>query len=85
MDLKFINDVEILSSGKKPYKYPYIQLLFWALLNNLHEMAIFLWGFGEAGLAKAILGAEINKALSKQAGTMNVSAEMETSFMKNSK
>ena len=72
-------------SRDETYKYPYLQLLFWALLNNLHEMAMFLWGFGEAGLAKAILGAEINNALSKQAGTMNVCAEMETCFMKNAK
>ena len=47
---------EQLSVG---FKYPFRELFFWAVLNNMRDMALFLWQFEEEHMAKALIAAEI--------------------------
>ena len=35
---------------------PYKELFIWAVLNNLGEMAVCLWGHGKEALVKALVG-----------------------------
>jgi len=66
------------------FEYPYRELFFWAVLNNMHEMALFLWELGEESIAKAIIASEINNALGKQADTRDLPEELRKSFVNNS-
>lgn len=45
------------------FKYPFRELFFWAVLNNMTEMALFLWQFEEEHMAKALIAAEICREL----------------------
>ena len=45
------------------FKYPYSELFFWAVLNNMKDMALFLWKFEEQPIAKALVAAEISGEL----------------------
>lgn len=39
-----------------PVEDPYKELFIWAVLNNLGEMAVCLWGHGKEALVKALVG-----------------------------
>ena len=61
----------------KTFKYPFRELFFWAVLNNMKEMALFLWQFEEEHMAKALIATEVTNALYKR--TQNVE-ELEKSL-----
>ena len=44
------------SGRKKLLEDPYKELFLWAVLNNLGEMAVCLWGHGKEALVKALVG-----------------------------
>ena len=41
------------------FQYPFRELFFWAVLNNMKDMAIFFWKHGEEHMAKGLIGAHI--------------------------
>ena len=45
------------------FKYPFRELFFWAVLNNMPKMALFLWQFEEEQMAKALIAAHCCKQL----------------------
>ena len=55
--------VDCASCMKTTFKYPYSELFFWAVLNNMREMAFVLWQFEEQPIAKALVAAEIADVL----------------------
>ena len=60
---------------------PFRELFFWAVLNGMHKMAMYLWEFEEEGLIKALIAAEINNKLAeKAASTSNLQDDIENSF-----
>uniref|UniRef100_A0AAF5D5N7 TRPM SLOG domain-containing protein n=1 Tax=Strongyloides stercoralis TaxID=6248 RepID=A0AAF5D5N7_STRER len=49
------------------FRYPFSDLLIWAVLTKRHEMALCMWEHGEEAMAKSLVACKINKALSKEA------------------
>uniref|UniRef100_A0A0K0F7B4 LSDAT_euk domain-containing protein n=1 Tax=Strongyloides venezuelensis TaxID=75913 RepID=A0A0K0F7B4_STRVS len=49
------------------FRYPFSDLLIWAVLTKRHEMALCMWEHGEEAMAKSLVACRINKALSKEA------------------
>ena len=45
---------------------PFRALFLWALLNNMHDMALYLWRFEDECMAKAIAAADIYAYLASQ-------------------
>jgi len=37
----------------------------------MHNMALYLWEFGEEGIAKALIAADVNKTLAAQASNIS--------------
>ncbi|XP_057292178.1 transient receptor potential cation channel subfamily M member 3-like isoform X1 [Hydractinia symbiolongicarpus] len=56
-----------LTDAHQTFEYPFRELFFWAVLNNMQDMAMYLWGFEEDGMAKALIAGEIYNALADQA------------------
>ena len=67
------------------FKYPFRELFFWALLNNMQDMALFMWEFEEEAMAKAIIGAEIYKSLYENGQNYNIQEDLVKSLMDNAK
>ncbi|XP_047126597.1 transient receptor potential cation channel subfamily M member 3 isoform X2 [Hydra vulgaris] len=49
------------------FSYPFKELFFFALVNNMHKMATYFWSFEEQSLAKAFFGREICKYFVRKA------------------
>ena len=47
--------------------HPYLHLFMWAVLNGMHQMALYVWEFGEEGMAKALVAIEINNMMAAKA------------------
>ena len=43
----------------------------WAVLNGQHQMALYLWEFGEEGLSKSLVAIEINERLAAKAARIS--------------
>ncbi|KAL9987179.1 hypothetical protein ACROYT_G001438 [Oculina patagonica] len=48
------------------FKLPYNELLIWAVLCNLHKMALYVWERGDENLAKALVAGKLFKALAEE-------------------
>lgn len=64
------------------FKYPYNELLIWAILMKRHKMAMFLCKKGEECLAKALIAVKLNKALAKEAELDELDSEISDEFKK---
>ncbi|ESO08111.1 hypothetical protein HELRODRAFT_169845 [Helobdella robusta] len=53
----------LLSSG---FKYPYSELMIWAVLLRRQKMAMFMWERGEESLAKCLVAAKLYKGMIKE-------------------
>jgi transient receptor potential cation channel subfamily M protein 3 len=62
------------------FKYPYNELLLWAILMKRHKMALFLCKRGEETLAKSIVAARLNKSLAKEAELDELDSEISDEF-----
>ena len=49
------------------FKYPFNDLLIWAVLTKRHEMALCMWEHGEEAMAKSLVACRLYKSLSKEA------------------
>lgn len=49
------------------FRYPYSELLVWAVLTKRQEMAMCMWEHGEEAMAKALIACKLYKSLSKEA------------------
>jgi transient receptor potential cation channel subfamily M protein 3 len=49
------------------FKYPFSDLLVWAVLSKRHDMALCMWSHGEEALAKSLVACKLDKSLSKEA------------------
>ncbi|XP_066935830.1 transient receptor potential cation channel subfamily M member-like 2 [Clytia hemisphaerica] len=61
----------MLSSDVSVENDPYLHLFLWAVLNGQHQMALYLWEFGEEGLAKSLVAIEINEKLAAKAARIS--------------
>lgn len=53
------------------FKYPYSELLIWAVLTKRQQMALLMWRHGEEAMAKVVLN-KVKEKLSN-AGTSSMS------------
>uniref|UniRef100_A0A1I7XMQ2 Rubis-subs-bind domain-containing protein n=1 Tax=Heterorhabditis bacteriophora TaxID=37862 RepID=A0A1I7XMQ2_HETBA len=49
------------------FRYPFSELLLWAVLTKRQEMAMCMWQHGEEALAKALVACRLYKSLSTEA------------------
>ncbi|VDN07735.1 unnamed protein product [Thelazia callipaeda] len=49
------------------FKYPFSELLIWAVLTKRQEMALCMWQHGEEAMAKALVACRLYKSLAKEA------------------
>uniref|UniRef100_A0A7E4VYS8 Ion_trans domain-containing protein n=1 Tax=Panagrellus redivivus TaxID=6233 RepID=A0A7E4VYS8_PANRE len=49
------------------FKYPYSDLLIWAVLTKRYEMALCMWEYGEEALAKSLIASKLFKSLADEA------------------
>ncbi|CAJ0944633.1 unnamed protein product, partial [Mesorhabditis belari] len=49
------------------FRYPFSELLLWAVLTKRQEMALCMWEHGEEALAKALVACRLYKSLAKEA------------------
>lgn len=48
-------------------KYPFHELMVWAVLMRRYKMAKFMWQHGEEALAKALIACKLLKAMAHEA------------------
>uniref|UniRef100_A0A8R1XPP4 TRPM SLOG domain-containing protein n=1 Tax=Onchocerca volvulus TaxID=6282 RepID=A0A8R1XPP4_ONCVO len=53
--------------GVDDFKYPFNELLIWAVLTKRQEMALCMWQHGEEAMAKALVACRLYKSLAKEA------------------
>ena len=64
------------------FKYPYNELLIWAVLMKRHKMAMFVCQRGEETLAKALVAAKLNKSLAREAELDDLDSEISEEYKK---
>lgn len=58
------------------FKFPYNELLIWAVLSNLHKMALYVWEHGDENLAKALVAGKLFKALAEEMAKDELKADV---------
>lgn len=58
------------------FRYPYSELLIWAVLTKRQEMAMLMWRHGEEALAKSLVACRLYSALFNDASTNFVELEL---------
>lgn len=58
------------------FKLPYNELLIWAVLSNLHKMALFMWERGDENLAKALVAGKLFKVLAEETAKDELKADV---------
>ncbi|CAD6184963.1 unnamed protein product [Caenorhabditis auriculariae] len=56
-----------ISHNEYQFRYPYSELLLWAVLTKRQEMALCMWQHGEEALAKALVACRLYKSLATEA------------------
>ncbi|XP_076339242.1 transient receptor potential cation channel trpm-like isoform X2 [Tachypleus tridentatus] len=49
------------------FKYPFNELIIWAVLTKRHQMALYMWQNGEEALVKAIVAYKLNTEMAREA------------------
>ena len=63
----FLESSTTEEESSKDFKYPFSDLLIWAVMTKRHEMALCMWQHGEEALAKALVACRLYKSLAKEA------------------
>uniref|UniRef100_A0A0N5C7H5 LSDAT_euk domain-containing protein n=1 Tax=Strongyloides papillosus TaxID=174720 RepID=A0A0N5C7H5_STREA len=65
------------------FRYPFNELLVWAVLTKRHEMARCMWEHGEESMAKALVACALNRNLAKEAREDYLDVEISDDLKKN--
>uniref|UniRef100_A0AAF5I2G4 TRPM SLOG domain-containing protein n=1 Tax=Strongyloides stercoralis TaxID=6248 RepID=A0AAF5I2G4_STRER len=65
------------------FRYPFNELLIWAVLTKRHEMARCMWEHGEESMAKALIACALNRNLAKEAREDYLDVEISDDLKKN--
>lgn len=72
-----------LLTSEPDFPYPFNELLIWAVLSKRTEMARCMWQHGEEALAKALVAAQLNRAMAHEAADdQQVDLEMRGDFLR---
>uniref|UniRef100_A0AC35TMW1 LSDAT_euk domain-containing protein n=1 Tax=Rhabditophanes sp. KR3021 TaxID=114890 RepID=A0AC35TMW1_9BILA len=69
--------------GNFHFRYPFSELLIWAVLTKRHEMALCVWQHGEEAMAKSLVACRLYKSLSKEAAEDYLELEVCEELRKN--
>uniref|UniRef100_A0A0K0FFJ9 LSDAT_euk domain-containing protein n=1 Tax=Strongyloides venezuelensis TaxID=75913 RepID=A0A0K0FFJ9_STRVS len=72
-----------LSNGGIRFRYPFNELLVWAVLTKRHQMARCMWEHGEESMAKALVACALNRNLAKEAREDYLDVEISDDLKKN--
>ncbi|CEF70041.1 Transient receptor potential cation channel subfamily M member 1 [Strongyloides ratti] len=62
-----ISSIHQFKDDSPNFRYPFSELMVWAVLTKRHEMARCMWEHGEESMAKALVACCLNKNLAKEA------------------
>ncbi|XP_065569232.1 transient receptor potential cation channel trpm-like isoform X1 [Artemia franciscana] len=65
------------------FRFPFNELLVWAVLTNRHSMAKLMWQHGEEALAKALIACCLYKSMAEEAADDDLEAEVCEELRKN--
>lgn len=55
------------SQTEPDFRYPYSELMIWAVLTKRQDMAMCMWQHGEEAMAKALVACRLYKSLATEA------------------
>lgn len=67
------------------FKYPFHELMLWAVLLKRQKMALFLWQRGEEGMAKALVACKLYKAMAHECSESELVDDISQDLENNSK
>ncbi|XP_055365506.1 transient receptor potential cation channel subfamily M member 1 isoform X2 [Betta splendens] len=67
------------------FKYPFHELMLWAVLMKRQKMALFLWQRGEEAMAKALVACKLYKAMAHECSESELVDDMSQDLENNSK
>uniref|UniRef100_A0A671UCX7 Transient receptor potential cation channel, subfamily M, member 1b n=1 Tax=Sparus aurata TaxID=8175 RepID=A0A671UCX7_SPAAU len=78
-----MEDDEPRQKGKK--KFPFHELMLWAVLMKRQKMALFLWQRGEEAMAKALVACKLYKAMAHECSESELVDDISQDLENNSK
>lgn len=67
------------------FKYPFHELMLWAVLLKRQKMALFLWQRGEEAMAKALVACKLYKAMAHECSESELVDDISQDLENNSK
>lgn len=67
------------------FKYPFHELMLWAVLMKRQKMALFLWQRGEEAMAKALVACKLYKAMAHECSESELVDDISQDLENNSK
>ncbi|MEQ2164107.1 Transient receptor putative cation channel subfamily M member 1 [Goodea atripinnis] len=67
------------------FKYPFHELMLWAVLIKRQKMALFLWQRGEEAMAKALVACKLYKAMAHECSESELVDDISQDLENNSK
>ncbi|XP_078341177.1 transient receptor potential cation channel subfamily M member 3-like [Crassostrea virginica] len=71
------------ATGSMLFKYPFHDLLLWAVLMNRQQMALFMWQQGEEAMAKALIASKLYKRMAQEADADVLESSISEHLMEN--
>lgn len=78
----YLDPDAVLDEKEDVFKFPYNELLIWAVLMKRHKMAMFVCKRGEETLAKALVASKLNKSLAREAELDDLDSEISDEYKK---
>ncbi|XP_076334720.1 transient receptor potential cation channel trpm-like isoform X2 [Tachypleus tridentatus] len=76
---------DFISYSEAPFKYPFNELLIWAVLTRRHKMALYMWQSGEEAIVKAVVASKLYKEMAKEAAEDDLEADIYEELQANAK
>jgi len=67
------------------FKFPFHELMVWAVLMKRQKMALFLWQRGEEAMAKALVACKLYKAMAHESSESELVDDISQDLENNSK
>lgn len=67
------------------FKFPFHELMLWAVLMKRQKMALFLWKRGEEAMAKALVACKLYKAMAHECSESELVDDISQDLENNSK
>ncbi|KAL2089082.1 hypothetical protein ACEWY4_015981 [Coilia grayii] len=78
-------DIDVDDPEVSRFKYPFHELLVWAVLMKRQKMALFLWQRGEEAMAKALVACKLYKAMAHESSQTELVEDILQDLENNSK